>query len=303
MILMNTQPSLLPILVLTVPLLATADNCQLSESLVFRANELHNQNAPRDEQIQILTQAVTACATNINAHNNLANVLGDEQRYAEAVAHYREALQLNPTFTLAWYGLGDTYRAWGRLPQSLEAFLHACTQDADAKRAVMELIKDGNFAAVEDGKVLDSESLTLLFDPKRRQEIDSMIATCGLRAVMETHVVLRNLEFNSGKATLAATNLNQRQMAAIGQALQNLTTANAIHINGHSDNQPFAGVSRQESARRNLLLSQQRADTIRQTLIEEYALPAEQLIATGFGEEKPVSKDRARNRRVEIEVK
>lgn len=292
----------IPILALSMATTVQA-NCQLADELVLRANELYKNQASPEAQMQLLTQAVEICPTNIHAHNNLANLLGEQQLYAEAIAHYRQALTLQPDFTLAWYGLGDTYRAWGKLPQSLEAFLHACNQDADAKLAANELLKDGNFAAVEDGTVLDSESLTLLFDPQRRKEIEHLLAKCGLRAVMETHLVLRNLEFDLGKATLAPTVLNQRQMTAIGTALQDLTTEYLIHIDGHSDNTPFAGVSRAESARRNLLLSQQRAETIRQVLIADYGIAADRLTATGFGHTKPVSTNSARNRRVEIEVK
>lgn len=66
-------------------------------------------------------------------------------------------------------------------------------------------------------------------------------------------------------------------------------------INGHTD---AAG-----SPDYNLVLSQRRAEAVRRVLIEQFRLPPDTLIATGFGKEQPKFPDRPyadKNRRVQI---
>lgn len=43
---------------------------------------------------------------NINAHNNLANVLSVQGKLDKAVLHYKEAIKINPEYTKAHYHLG-----------------------------------------------------------------------------------------------------------------------------------------------------------------------------------------------------
>jgi len=298
----HTPLFLLP-LFLTTPLATAAPtDCALSQDLVYRANELYNQRAPVPEQVAILTQAVEVCPSNAYAHNNLANHLGDLGRFADAVRHYQQALALKPDLIDAWYGLGEAYQAWGRLPQSLEAFLHACTQDKDARVRVVALLKDNRFAGAEAGEVLDREALAVLFDKARRQEISRMAQACGIggdRAVVEVQPILRNLEFETGQARFADNPINRRQLEEIGAALNQLAPERRIHIHGHSDDQPFAHVSREESDQRNLQLSQERAETIRSALVAQ-GVAADRLLANGHGATQAISTNRARNRRVEI---
>lgn len=286
-------PFLLPLSPLTF-----AADCALSTDLVYHANELFNQRTSIEEQVAILTQAVEVCPGNIHAHNNLANQLGELRRFAEAIEHYRAALQIKPDFIDAWFGLGETYQAWGRFPQSLEAYLHICAQDKKAYEQVQALLKDNRFAMAETGEVLNREALLLLFDKEKLKE---MVRACGMRVTIQLQPILRNFEFETGKATLENNSINTKQLEEISAALRQLAPERKIYLHGHSDDQPFSNVSQAESDRLNLQLSRERTETIRKFLLAS-GIAAQRLFAQGHGSSQPLSTERDRNRRVVIDV-
>jgi len=72
-----------------------------------------------------------------------------------------------------------------------------------------------------------------------------------------------------------------------------------VMVEGHTDSTGASGA--------NLRLSQKRADTVRWILVRDYGVPADRIIAKGFGESKPIADNttqegRARNRRVLMSV-
>ena len=108
-------------------------------------------------------------------------------------------------------------------------------------------------------------------------------------------VGLTPIPFDSGRSSLkpeATTILDQ--VAALARKYAGVT----ISVNGHTDGDG--------SDAANLALSQARADTVRQALIDR-GIPAEQLVAQGFGESQPVApndtpENKALNRRVVFSV-
>ena len=72
-----------------------------------------------------------------------------------------------------------------------------------------------------------------------------------------------------------------------------------ITIPGHTDSQ-----GREEA---NLKLSQDRADAIKEYLVDEFMINPDRITAIGYGSSKPIveektDEDRALNRRVEFEI-
>lgn len=98
------------------------------------------------------------------------------------------------------------------------------------------------------------------------------------------------LEFATGSAAIP-----ENAKAALGDVAEVLKDdGRKIHVSGHTDN-----VGKPES---NKALSQQRADSVKAYLVSK-GVPADNLIAEGFGEEKPVADNatpegRQRNRRI-----
>ncbi len=75
--------------------------------------------------ISLYTRGVERTPQNKLARTNLANALGEEGRYAEALALYREVLAQDPNFWLAIYNTGYTSYRMGRLQEAEKYFERA----------------------------------------------------------------------------------------------------------------------------------------------------------------------------------
>jgi len=252
----------------------------------------------------LLKKALYNCPNHVESHNNLAEILQAEGQYTQAIAHYRQALDKNPNLAGAWHGLGETNYKQDQFPLSLEAHLHVCKTDKDSQARIVELLENNRYAVTEAGKILNKDSLLLLYDKNRRAKINKMLANCGLRAKIKYVVIFRNLVFNSGKATLKPS--SNRQLKQIAAALK-VILPTWIKIDGHSDNQRWRGKSEKQSQQLNLKLSQQRAYTVKKGLINQN-IEQNRIQAKGHGSKHPLvpgnsKAAQAKNRRVEIAVK
>lgn len=99
-------------------------------------------------------------------------------------------------------------------------------------------------------------------------------------------------DFDSAALTPKA----EPQLNSLGQALTSPELAGAtIMLGGHTDAKGSDGY--------NQNLSERRAETVKRFLVERYKIPAENLVAAGYGEQRLKNKadpDAAENRRVEI---
>jgi OmpA-OmpF porin, OOP family len=105
---------------------------------------------------------------------------------------------------------------------------------------------------------------------------------------------LNAISFRSAKSNIEPDSFPV--LTKVGDALQLFPTA-AVTVEGHTDS---AG---SDSA--NLLLSQDRADAVRQYLISNLGISTERVSAIGYGETKPIASNdtetgRARNRRIDV---
>jgi outer membrane protein OmpA-like peptidoglycan-associated protein len=278
-------------------------DCEQASKLNDKAFHRHSEDAPVAELKSLLNRAIALCPNHPESHNNLADMLREERRYAEAIAHYKRALMWRD-FSEAWNGLGETYYLQNQLPLSLEAHLHACKTDEDSQLRIKELLEKNRYAITEENQILNKESLLLLYDETRREEIDDLLANCGLKAKIRYMIVFRSLVFNSGKATLKRA--SKTQLNKIAEVLK-IIQPRRIKIGGHSDNQRWRRKTLEESKQLNLALSQRRADTVKNGLTKQ-GIHEKRVQAKGYGGSHPLvygnSKAAwAKNRRVEIEVK
>lgn len=100
------------------------------------------------------------------------------------------------------------------------------------------------------------------------------------------------INFSTASTIVGASSENA--LTAIARAAQ--SCAGVLRIEGHTDNVGRAGY--------NAVLSRKRAEAVREALIAR-GVPAERLVAQGFGSDQPVADNRtdegrARNRRIEI---
>lgn len=295
---------LLALLTLTQPAIAASPNCEQATHLVIQSYDWGDYGR-KDKEKALLKQALQICPKHAEAHNNLASLLEEQGNYAQAIAHYRQALQTKPNYSNAWYGLGETYYKQGQFPLSLQAHLHACKTDKDSKQRIKELLKENRYAITEAGKILNKDSLLLLYDPARRQTINRLIAACGFKlARVKPAATFRNFQFQTGKAKLQpGTELQLEALVAALVSLPNRT----VEVQGHTDNQPFAGYSHRESKRLNQKLSEDRAASVARALAKR-GLTMTRLKTKGYGDKQPLRRENnpaawAKNRRVEIKVK
>ncbi len=108
---------------------------------------------------------------------------------------------------------------------------------------------------------------------------------------------LDNVYFDTGKATLLPD--SKTQLDELGLALKKHPELK-IEVGGHTDSRG--------TNKLNQRLSQERANAVRQYLIDNGDVQADNITAVGYGEGHPLvspeknDEDRARNRRVEIKV-
>jgi outer membrane protein OmpA-like peptidoglycan-associated protein len=293
-------------LLLFSSLITAANACdqQQADALVLQAFDLTLNNNTEHQQV-LLQRALHYCANHPEALNNLGVLKEEQGNLPQALHYYQQALTAKPDFAYGWLGLGDVYQKQGQLPRALEAYLNACEQDNDAKQAVIKLLKKQRYRMIEQGQVLDKESLLALYDPVRHQAILAKTKRCGFKARLaaKPSAVFRNFQFATGDATLPSTAM--AQLKEIASALQSLNQT--VQIEGHTDRRLFRGQSQRESDRLNRQLSQARASTIKQALIQQ-GVKENTIYSHGFGADQPlVQQDNeaayAQNRRVEIRLR
>ncbi|MCR9087010.1 MAG: peptidoglycan -binding protein [Rhodobacteraceae bacterium] len=130
----------------------------------------------------------------------------------------------------------------------------------------------------------------------------------GVQIVGDRFVFSSEVLFESGSAQLSFE--GAAEIAKVGAVLRDVSADLPeelnwiIRVDGHTDDVPLTGGGR---FRDNWELSQGRALSVVQFLIDAYGFPPDRLAATGFAEFQPVDASdtpeaRARNRRIEIKL-
>lgn len=125
--------------------------------------------------------------------------------------------------------------------------------------------------------------------PKPTSEVERQLVSGG-------KVRLENIYFETSKATLLPE--SEATLRQAGEALEKYPDLK-IEIQGHTDTRGAAAA--------NERLSQARAESVRSYLLQNFRLRPENLIARGYGETQPETRERnqeelLRNRRVELQV-
>lgn len=132
------------------------------------------------------------------------------------------------------------------------------------------------------------------------EQVEKMFGRGEARVFREgDRVILRlvGLTFDSGKSEIKQTSFDL--LAKVERAIDVFPSSELV-IEGHTDS--YGG---DES---NQALSQQRAESVEQYMVNAMRIPSYRLIATGYGETNPVANNetesgRARNRRIDIVIK
>jgi len=131
------------------------------------------------------------------------------------------------------------------------------------------------------------------------EQVEKMFSSYEARVFRESDtVILRlvGLNFDSGNAQINPENFNL--LAKVEKAID-VFPRSELTIEGHTDSHGGDDL--------NQKLSQDRAESVRQYMVNAMRIPTYRLIATGYGETRPVSSNeteagRARNRRIDIVI-
>ncbi|WP_424939097.1 peptidoglycan -binding protein [Aliiroseovarius sp. S253] len=130
----------------------------------------------------------------------------------------------------------------------------------------------------------------------------------GVQIVGDRFVFSSEVLFASARAELQPE--GQAQVARVALLLSDVAGEIpdevdwVIRVDGHTDNVPLSGTG---EFRNNWALSQARALSVVEYMIDELGFPPERLAATGFGEYRPVNPEntpeaRTQNRRIELKL-
>jgi tetratricopeptide (TPR) repeat protein/ADP-heptose:LPS heptosyltransferase/glycosyltransferase involved in cell wall biosynthesis len=81
------------------------------------------------EAISLFRQALAIAPQTPYLHNNLANILCLQGEFPEAKYHYQQALAGNPDYAEAWYGLGNAIAALGELESAIHCYQQSLTRN------------------------------------------------------------------------------------------------------------------------------------------------------------------------------
>jgi outer membrane protein OmpA-like peptidoglycan-associated protein len=131
------------------------------------------------------------------------------------------------------------------------------------------------------------------------QQVEKMFSSYEARVFRESDtVILRlvGLNFDSGNAQIKPENFEL--LAKVEKAID-VFPRSELTIEGHTDSHGGDDL--------NQKLSQERAESVQQYMVNAMRIPTYRLIATGYGETQPVSSNeteagRARNRRIDIVI-
>lgn len=132
--------------------------------------------------------------------------------------------------------------------------------------------------------------------PPPAQKPSATVTETERQLVEGGKVRLENIYFESGSATLLPE--SEASLNEAGAALEKFVDLK-VEVGGHTDTRGSAAL--------NQRLSQERAESVRQYLLGKFQLRAENIIAKGYGETQPETKELnqeelLRNRRVELKA-
>lgn len=284
---------------------ARSEDCSKAREIYAAGAKLLNYQ----ERAIAFQKAADLCPSFAEARVNLADAFEnlakeakeDAKKFNEllekAAAEYQEAIKRNKGLFPAYLGLGDTYRVMGVYSLSGEAYKKALELRPGHPQAVAGLEKIRIINSQDSGGFKKADAII--------KHVKESSKNTGLGNLMgfEDHTVVKdrlrfnNILFDEWSAELKRGEAVE-QLQEIGKALSSndLVECDFV-VEGHTDNR--GGLDR------NTKLSQDRADSVKNYLIQSFKIDPERIQTQGFGYSRPrfsndTSENMLKNRRVEL---
>ena len=285
-------------LVLASPLWAA--NCSRAEEVYAQALS----QSSLSEKARLLEQTTNLCPSNAEAWNDLGYTREQQGRIVEANEHYKRAVRVNPSFTVAYAGLGDIQNIQKNYEQAAASYRNFIRQlDEDAKRGDPGGLTQYRFEYEQKLEVVSKKlrgDEIISADEITRALSGTFSKTRGYEGTRAIHPSYQNkaaidvrILFDFGSSMINAASM--AQVEALYQALRSPgLKGNRVKIIGHTDS---VG-----SEQANLSLSRKRAESVKWALMHK-GISASLLITEGKGESEPMesnetARGQAKNRRV-----
>ena len=123
------------------------------------------QNGQLDQAAFAFDKAINIEPSSADAHNNLGNVLLDQDKPEEAIQAFNEALTIKPDYAEAYYNSGNALQALGMFNDALEAYKKAISYKpdyADAYRGLSSVdnYKNNEHQLMQVESLLSSQNVT-----------------------------------------------------------------------------------------------------------------------------------------------
>ena len=253
------------------------------------ANEIINNVSSNDVKVEIAGDKVLVSVETENKTSEQVSKLIKETLDAVEVAREQT-------------GATDTDVLIGGVDQNIKSMASAVAENKSLKEQVNELkSQSSKDSATNKAKSKKAEFSEDQLRVALKQEIGQGLAEIQREKDRVVVTVGSAGAFNSGSAKLT------KQAKAIMQKIAKVSGKGAgqVNVSGHTDDVPliFGGKYRD-----NWDLAAARASSVVQELSKANTIPMEKLKAISFGETKPLeqndsAKGRAKNRRIEIEIK
>ena len=126
-----------------------------------------------DEAIALYRRALEVNPRNAEVQNNWGTALGALGRNDEAIGHYREALRLNPSYAKAHFNLGSALSRQGKLDEAVAELKASIAVDSESAETFYNL----GLALYNQGKLveaLDAYRQALRIDPRSAQTCNNL---------------------------------------------------------------------------------------------------------------------------------
>ena len=185
-------------------------------------------------------------------------------------------------------GVPDYLDKCSDTPAGLAVDKDGCSLDSDKDGVPDTFDKCPNTPA---GAVVDKDGCS----SEQKQEAKVVVP----EPLREKVSIALNVEFDTAKAVIKKK--YHDEIKKVADFMKAHPETNAV-IEGHTDN-----VDRHNDPSRNIKLSQARADSIRQYLIDKFEINASRITAVGYGPSKPIASNdteegRKKNRRVQAVI-
>jgi len=288
---MNKQhfPNLARLIVLTllaVPVITWANDCQ-------QADRLYNDSLRAgSQQSYLLTQALNVCPNHVYALNNLATLRVQQGLLSEAQKLYKRAIEAAPNFALPYAGLGDVLMQRKRYQQAVDMF-DKFLNKASGNRYLQQYVKRYEVR-------LEQAHSNIIVAANDIFESLCMSEDCITRNIGKPKLREIPIHFETESYQVKGKALQQCQEMAEGIHKAFRTSPSQyfrVRIEGHTDSRGTASF--------NKWLSEQRAKSVKEVLVNKFNVPRDRLVVVGFGEEAPVASNETKlgqllNRRVTL---